>query len=419
LDKREKGELPLTGFRVLDLTNERGFLCGRMLGDLGADVIKVEKPGGDPSRNIGPFYHDIPHPERSLYWFAYNANKRGITLNIETRDGQEIFKKLVKLFDCIIESFSPGYMDEFGLGFHEVSKLNPQAIMASITPFGQGGQYRDYKSSDLTILAMGGFLYITGDPDRPPLAIGHPQTYLNAGADAAVAILMAYYDRQKNGEGQYLDISMQQSIPLNLFYVIPFWEFMGVVSRRHGAFRAGLGTGVVQRMVWPCKDGFVSATIMGGAVGAKTNRGLVEWMDSEGMAPEFMKAINWDELDMSAMTQELQNQLTEPITNFFMNHTKEELYRGAIERRIMLYPVSSSKDIVENEQLNARGFWEEVKHPELGETVVYPGAWATASEMELELRLRAPLIGEHNQEIYRELGISGDELQILKQAGII
>jgi len=419
LDNKQETEFVLTGFRVLDLTNENGFLCGRLLGDLGADVVKVEKPGGDLARNIGPFYNDIPHPEKSLYWFAYNANKRGITLDIETRDGQQIFKKLVKSADCVIESFPPGHMYKLGLGFNELCKINRRIIMASITPYGQDEPYRDHKSSDLTIMAMGGFLYITGDPDRAPVAIGNPQARLHAAADAALAILMAYYHQQVGGEGQYLDISMQQSIPVNLFYVIPFWELMGVITRRYGPFRGGVGAGVVQRMVWPCKDGFVNVTVHGGAVGARTNQALVDWMDSEGMAPDFMKAINWDEFDMSVMTQEFQDQITEAIMNFVITHTKEELSKGAIERRIMLYPVCSSKDLLDNVQLEARGFWKQVEHPELGATIVYPGPWAKLSEMKLQIRFRAPLIGEHNQEIYHQLGISDAELQILKQARVI
>jgi len=115
----------LSCYRALDLTDEKGFLCGRILGDFGVDVVKIEPPGGDPSRNIGPFYHDIPDPEKSLYWFAYNANKRGITLNIETADGRDIFKRLVKTADFVIESFPPGYMDSIGLGYETLSHINP------------------------------------------------------------------------------------------------------------------------------------------------------------------------------------------------------------------------------------------------------------------------------------------------------
>ena len=148
---------------ALDLTDEKGFLCGKILADLGADVIKIERPGGDPSRRIGPFWGDIADPEKSLYWFAYNSNKRGITLNIETADGKEIFKKLVKTSDFVIESFPPGYMETLGLGYSTLSNIKDGIILTSITPFGQTGPYRDYQASDIVVMGMAGMLYLTGD----------------------------------------------------------------------------------------------------------------------------------------------------------------------------------------------------------------------------------------------------------------
>src|SRR4030042_742233 len=160
----------LSPYRALDLTDEKGFLCGKILADMGADVIKIERPGGDPARRIGPFYHDDPDSEKSLYWFAYNTNKRGITLNIETADGQEIFKKLVKTVDFVIESSKPGYMSSLGLGYSDLEKINPKVIMVSITPFGQSGPYveQDYKVDDMIVWAFSGFMFPNGDPDRPP-----------------------------------------------------------------------------------------------------------------------------------------------------------------------------------------------------------------------------------------------------------
>jgi crotonobetainyl-CoA:carnitine CoA-transferase CaiB-like acyl-CoA transferase len=413
----------LGGFRVLDLTDEKGYLCGKILGDMGADVIKIEKPGGDSGRRIGPFYHDIADPEKSLYWFAYNSNKKGITLNIESSAGKEILKKLVESGDCLIESFPVGYLDSLGLGYSELSKLNPRLIMTSITPFGQKGPYKDYQASDLTLQALGGIIYITGDSDRPPVRVGHSQSlqsFQNGAADAAVATMIAYYYREISGEGQYIDVSIQQSMFLNsVFYTIAFWEFDGVITGRYGPFRSGLGTGAVTRMIWACKDGFVNMTIMGGAVGAKRNRALVEWLDSEGMCPDFMKEINWETFDMWQMTQELWNKLEVPISRFFRSHTKAELYEGSVKRNIMIYPVYTPEDLLAYEQLRARQYWRSVKHPELNDSIVYPGAFAKSSEADFNIRQRPPRIGEHNQEIYiEELGYTTKELNILKQAGV-
>lgn len=177
----EQQESLLDGYRVLDLTDEKGLLCGRMLADLGADVIKIEKPGGDPARFRGPFYKDDPHPEKSFYWFALNLNKRSVTLDVETADGRDIFNRLVKTADFVIESFPPGHMKDIGLGYEALEKINPRVILTSITPFGQTGPYKDWKASELVAWAMGGFMFLCGDADRAPVQIACPQSYFHAG----------------------------------------------------------------------------------------------------------------------------------------------------------------------------------------------------------------------------------------------
>ena len=418
MDERENGSL-LPSLRVLDLTDEKGFLCGKILGDMGADVIKIERPGGDPSRNIGPFYHDIPDPEKSLFWFAFNNNKKSITLDIKISDGQEIFGRLVKGADILIESFSPGYMDSLGLGSPALSEINPRLIMVSITPFGQTGPYKDYKGPDIVCMAMSGFMYICGDADRPPVRIPVPQAYLAGGADGAVGAVIAYYHREICGEGQHVDVSMQESLLLTMALAIPLWAVEYSHLKRYGSSRR-LGSGGLSRMVWPCKDGHVNFVIHGGTTGSQTNSALADWMDEEGMLSNFMREIDWDKLDLVTITKDLMSSLEREIGKFFMKHTKAELYQWALENQTMLYPVSTSKDLMGNTQLSDRNFWVDVEHPELGGTIAYPGAWAIASEANLTIRRRAPLIGEHNQEIYGgKLGISQEELAILKQAGVI
>ena len=136
MTENQKKESMLGPYRVLDLSDEKGLLCGKILGDLGADVLKVEKPSGDSARKLGPFYHDEPDPEKSLFWFALNTSKRGVTLDIDTADGREIFKKLVKKADFVIETFKPGYLESLGLGYKDLEKINPAVILVSITPFG-------------------------------------------------------------------------------------------------------------------------------------------------------------------------------------------------------------------------------------------------------------------------------------------
>ena len=412
----------LSPFRVLDLTDDKGFLCGKILGDLGADVIKIERPGGDASRNLGPFYHDIPDPEKSLYWFAYNANKRGITLNIETTDGQEIFMQLVNTAHFIIESFPPGYMDRLGLGFSNLSAINSGIIMTSITPFGQSGPYRDYKSSDLVSLALGGHLYLNGDPDRPPTRCSHSQACLLAGARAAGGSLIAHYYREMTGAGQFVDVSIQASVTYAMLNAQPFWSHTHTNLRRVGPYRTGATLlKTKQLQTWPCKDGYVAFGLFGGpGQPAHTNRSLSEWMDSEGMSDDFLRNMNWDEFDMAKVTVEEYDHIANLITKFFNTHTKNDLFEGAVKRRMMLSIVSTPRDVAKNIQLRAREFWQEVEHPELGASIKYPGHSTKASEVPLTIKRRAPLIGEHNNEIYeQELNISEEKLLILKQSGVI
>jgi crotonobetainyl-CoA:carnitine CoA-transferase CaiB-like acyl-CoA transferase len=417
---RHNKEPMLGGFRALDLTDEKGYLCGQILGGLGMDVIKIEPPGGDGARNIGSFYHDIKDPQKNLYWFAYNLNKRGITLNIQTAGGREIFKKLCKSADFVIDSFPPGYMEGLGLGYSTLSGINPRIIMTSVTPFGQTGHYKDYKASDIVCMAMGGFMYLTGDPDRAPLRISFPQAYLIAGLEAAMATIIAHYYRQVTGEGQHVDTSIQAAVASLLENAVPMWVLNRLNVRRAGPFLlARAAGGAKYRMIWRCKDGFVSFHMLGAPVGTKTNRAITEWMASQGMAPDFMVEMDWNAYDMTKQTPELQARIEEPVARFFEAHTKQELYEGAINRQIMLYPVSIASENLEHPQLKARDYWMETEHPELGITITYPGPPVQASEAPYQVRHRAPLIGEHNQEIYQgELGLSTDQLRNLKQANV-
>ena len=410
----------LPGLRALDLTDERGLLCGKVLGDLGVDVIKVERPGGDPARNIGPFYHDIPHPERSLFWFAFNTNKRGITLNIETQDGKLLFRRLARSADFVIESLPPGYLDKLGLGYPELAEINPKIIMTSITPFGQSGPYRDYKASDIVVMALGGYMYLCGDPDRPPVRFGCPQAYLHASMSAAVATLAAYNYREATGEGQHVDVSAQASTVGSTGDALHFWNERQLTVRRGGSLRLKVATGSQQRMVWPCQDGYVGFAVHGSRMAKNYTTPMVAWMESEGMAPDFLRKIDWEAFDINMVSREELDRIQEPIGRFLLSRTKAELSEEAVKRRIILYPVSSSKDLLEDRQLGARDFWEEVEHPELGAAITYPGPFTKASGTSCGIRRRPPLIGEHNLEILGdELGLSREELTTLKQVGAI
>jgi crotonobetainyl-CoA:carnitine CoA-transferase CaiB-like acyl-CoA transferase len=409
----------LEGRRALDLTDDKGFLCGKILADLGVDVIKVEPPGGEPSRRAGPFWHDIPDPEKSLYWFAYNSNKRSITLNLETLDGRDIFRELVRKSDFLIESFEPGYAANLGISFSALSSIKEGIVLTSITPFGQTGPYKDYEGNDLVIMGMSGQLYLTGDADRPPVNIGIPQACLHAGADAAVGSMIAYYHRQRTGRGQHVDVSMHQSAAWFMAQTIPYYELSGVVLSRMGTFRTGSSSGTIQRQVWPCKDGYVFFFMLGGAQGAKTGRALTKWMEEMGMSNEFLSAFVWEELDISMASQDLMDCLSAPIEAFFRTRTKKEVLDAAMARNISLCPLFSMEDQVKDPHLAARAYWMQIEHPELGTTISYPRQFVRSSECETGTRIKAPRIGEHNAEVYAEIGLTGERLVTLKEAGVI
>lgn len=408
----------LSVYRVLDLCNEVGIFCGKIFADLGADVIKIEKPGGDPTRNTGPFYHDIPHPEKSLSWFAYNTSKKSITLNIETRQGQEIFKELVKKADLVLESFPPGYMSSLGLGYKELSKLNPSIIMTSITPFGQTGPYQNFKPSDLVLLAMGGLLTLAGDPDRAPVRFSVEQSYPQAGAQAAAASMIALHYCQLSGEGQQVDISVQESITQALIVMgAQWWDLVKEIPHREGTRvqRAQLKS----QLIYPCKDGYISWRIYTAALGRGTNA-IVTMMRERGEVSPEVEGIDFTKIDMNYVDAETYGKWEEAFGRFFAKLTKAELHREAVNRDIMIFPVNSIQDVLSEKQLQARQFWVNVEHPELDATITYPGAPFKSTLTPWRISRRAPLIGEHNEEVYGELlGMSQEELWILKEQGAI
>ncbi len=416
----------LGGCRVLDLTDETGLFCGKVLGDFGADVIKVEPPGGDPCRNTGPFYKDVPHPERSLFWFATNTSKRGITLNIAAVEGRDLFRRLVKSTDIVVESFQPGYLDSLGLGYSGLKEVRPDIILTSITPFGQSGPYAHYQATDLVAAAMGGMARILGDLGRPPVRMSaDPQSYLHAGLQGALGSMMAYYHRELTGVGQHVDVSMQEAVELTLMNAVEIYEILGANLVGLGQFfvsvRPQAGP-LFTRTVVPCKDGYVTLMFGGGAFAgsSQSSRALVDWANSEGYALElkdFDFATMWDN---ATLTQEESDTRNSYIAKFLMTKTKAELYEGAVKRGILLAPCSTFEDVLVNAQLEARGFWETVEHPELGQTLKYPGAPVKMKDTPWRIGRRAPLVGEHNREMYEgELGLSREEMARLKSNGVI
>ena len=406
-------------YRVLDLTDERGILGGKILADLGADVIQIEPPGGSSARRVGPFYHDEPHPERSLFWWSYAANKRGITLNIISSDGRALLRRMVPSAHFLIESFPPGYMERLGLGYDALAAINPALIVVSVTPFGRDGPYARYRASDLNGMGMAGFMYLTGDPDRPPARVGVPHFYLHGAAAGATGAMIAHTQRVLTGRGQHVDVSCQEAVARTLASAPQLFAIEKSVIRRQGSYRQ-TGDTTFMRITWPCKDGFVNFQLSGGAGAGRSVNNLIQWMEEEGRGDPFLTGLDWTTLGYGLITKELLDRVVPPVERFLMSHTKAELFEGAVKRRILLFPVATTGDIMQNTQLQARGYFRPVPHPDVATAVTYPGPFVQASATPIELRRLAPKVGEHNAEIYLdELGLTRKELVQLREAGAV
>lgn len=405
---------PLTDLKVLDLTGPIGAYCGKLLADLGADVVRVEPPGGDPMRKIGPFYDDDPQPEKSLYWWHFNTSKRGITLDLEKPEGQEVFKRLVQWADIGLETFTPGYLDGLGLDFQALHALNPGFILTSITPFGQTGPYSQFKGPDIVGQAMGGLIQVVGFPDRPPYLIGSEMGYWSASVFAANATMMAVTFRDFNGEGQHIDTSMQRAITLGTGNAMSTYDVLGHVLYRGEIFARGRG-GV--RTVFLCKDGYVFYIA---ATPGTSMEAIQELLTEQGMGDEFDP--RWLDPALLRLNSEEKDRFEALMERFFIKHTRMELLEMSFNRdkQVFAVPTGTAQDIIESPQSDARGFIIDVDHPELGETIRYPGPPYVLPESPWQLARRAPLIGEHNREIYQGiLHFDDAEIAGLEQSGVI
>ncbi len=412
---------PLAPYRVIDLTDEAGWMCGRILADLGADVVKVEPPGGDPGRRQGAFYRDDPDPAKSLSWFAGNANKRGITLALETGKGQGLLRRLAQRADFLLESFPPGHLDALDLGYGVLGEMNPRLIFTSITPFGQTGPYAHHRGSDLIAMAMSGLMALVGEPGRPPLRVSLPQARLWAGMHAAAGTLIAHYYREATGQGQHVDVSMQASLLWALANAPAHWSLLREDLHRGGSHIVGRSTtGARMRAIYRCRDGYINFIFYGGEAGRRSNAAMVQWMAELNEAPAWLKQKDWGAFNIAAATQPEIDELEQPFVEFLSRRTKAEFSTESLTRGILGYPVADTRDIRTDPHLAARKFWRAVEHPELDATIPYPGPFARFLATPLAISRCAPGIGEHNREFYgAELGLSDDDLDVLRQERVI
>ena len=419
--KRTMASELLKGFRMLDLTDEKGAMCGKIFADLGAEVIKVEPPGGCSTRRIPPFLEDEVGLDRSLYFIAYQAGKKSVTANLDTADGRAIVAALATKCDFLVESFQLGYLDSIGLSFDALAKLNPRLVYTSITPFGDKGPGKDYKWADIISWAAGGMMYLMGEEGKPPIQMALPQAGLHAGAEASVASLIAHYPRQTDGLGQHVVVNMQACIVWTLMNEQAMPILHGNHLSRSGVYVGSLG--VRRKMVFRCKDGYISSVI---GVGP-TTKNLMDWVIEGGYGADWMKKMDWSTwtpgLFMKATEEDLAHitDMEDGIEKFFLTMTKDEIYAQTLKRRLLLAPVATEADIARDVQLKARGYFVPVDHADtVGRTLTMPGPFAKLSETPIVIDRRAPRLGEHNDEIYRELlGRSPQQLTELRAIGAI
>ena len=411
----------LSSYRVLDLSDGRGIFCSKILSDLGADVVQIEPPSGSPARLIGPFYENDPDREKSLFWACFANNKRGITLNLESHYGRDIFRKLVASSHFLIESFRPGYLEHLGLSYRYMSDINPSLIYVSITPFGQNGPYNQYQATDLIGMALSGMMYLTGDPDRPPVRISTPQFWVTGSASAASGAMIASHYRILTGRGQHVDVSCQQAVARSLSHAPVIWDLNKINMQRQGPFRP-IGK-VNLRINWECLDGYVNFIQPGGHTGGRSMLNLANWMDEEGYGHPVLKETNWGDIGFGQLSKNLVDTMTPPLEDFFKTKTKSELGQESLRRRILLFPVNDPKDIFAYPQLLSRNFFQDIGLPGKSKddrTMKMLGPFITYRQNAKGLLRKAPYLGEHNQEIYHsEMGISIKEILAMKVDKII
>jgi crotonobetainyl-CoA:carnitine CoA-transferase CaiB-like acyl-CoA transferase len=397
----------LDDVRVLELTNGlSGAFCAKLLADQGADVLKVEPPGrGDPARHDPPFIGGEPHPDRSALFLAFNTNKRSITLDITTPTGRAVLLRLLADRDVMIESFAPGHLTDLGLGDETLRRVNPGLIVTSITPFGQTGPYRHYQGNDLIAQAMGGFLYMTGQTERPPMGTALEQAAIVTARNAVLATMAALFQQREGGEGQHIDVSMMEAVISTPPNFIHQFSFTGAIGGR------GFGeSAVLDGMHLATSDSPVTLTTAG--TGGNPMETWAAFLDEPRLRdPKFEsrqgRTQHWREL-----LSLVEGKLSQWKARDFM--------KEAMDRRLVVGVVQSPEEVVNCLHLEARGTFAVLDHPEVG-PLRYPGAGFLIDGVNPVAGGRAaPRLGEHNAVIYGgELGCSPEELAVLHAAGVI
>ncbi|PKB72888.1 MAG: hypothetical protein BZY75_04675 [SAR202 cluster bacterium Io17-Chloro-G7] len=392
----------LEGVKVLDLSEDiAGSFCARLLADYGADVLKLEPPGGATLRKMGPFFGDDPHLEKSLFFLVMNLNKKGATLNLETDTGKSLLKLLAQHVDVIIESYKPGYLSQLGLGYQDLAEVNPSLVMTSITPFGQEGPYSQYLGEEIVNYAMGMIMSISGVQGQEPLKHGGFQAQYEGGLNAAGATSMALFMQLNTSQGQHIDVSTTECVASTMLATQTMYPFNGSTPVRRRPSGSMFGHPM------PCEDGWIIVQTGGGA----------SWQDISG----FFESPEMLEPRFSDQAQRTQNgeELDEIVLNNIKDRSKWELFPKAAQTRMLFGLVQTPSELAECPQLESRGFYREVEHPVIGKIKV-PAVLFNLSLTPYAHCGPAPTLGQHNHEIYVEgLDFSQQDLVRLCQLNVI
>jgi CoA:oxalate CoA-transferase len=392
----------LPGFRVLDLTSSMGAFCGKLLRDLGMDVIKVEPPDGDALRTEPPFARGHVHREGSLRFAYLNAGKRGITLDIARERGRELLLELAARSDIVLESFEPGYLDARQIGYDAFLERQPRLILAAISGFGQDGPYANFKTPDIVGTAMGGLLYISGDPKLTPCNPPETQSYYYTSLFAAYGAMLALWQRETRGIGAYIDASIQASIALHE-HVAFNYSAEGRVMKRAGSQHQHNAPA----NLFECKNGYIALFV-------SQNHWplLLEVWDDHDPALDDPKWLNSNTRRAHA------DYINAQVTSFTSRFLKEDLAELMQKHGIPGLPVNSPSDFMKDPHIQARGFFGEVTHAVMG-SFRQPGSPFVVDGQRFG-PLPAPLLGQHNEEVFcGELGLPRSELEALATAGVI
>lgn len=390
----------LDGIRVLDLCDEAGQLAAKVLGDLGADVVAVEPPGGKALRHRGPFLGERPGVERSLAWHALNTSKRGIRLDLGDESERERLRALASRADVWIDTARPGERAAQGLDPETLRALNPRLVVCCITPFGLDGPWADRLGGDLVVVAMGGNLGLTGSPDRPPVRCSMPSAYYHAAPEAALGVVMALYAREDSGRGQLVDLSLHETQLQTLLSFPAQHAFKKEPARRVGP-RIGR-----TREIWPAADGFVSYGLRGGPTRVKNLIATVRYMDECGAAPDWLRDYDWEHFNHNTLSDTEIERFEAAFGVFFRSRTRRELYEEALKRRIFLAPCNDAREILEHRQLREREFFIELEVDEDGARIALPDFFAWTADRAVRVRRRAPRLGEHQREVFADWGLA-------------